>query len=146
MSDTIEVAEDEMFEDVALRHISFPPTFSAFTYGGDVNGYELCLESSGRTVNSENLSRSFTRGLCVVRFPRRRTVEEVARDVVTAYAISEFHEGLEFVKVDGQRLAEPHPDPGEEEHWAWLVRRMSRVTKDYCETWPVGSRREFPHP
>jgi hypothetical protein len=43
---------------------------------------------------------------------------------------------VEFVRLDGERLASPHPDPFEDEVWDWLARRVGRVARDYIVTFP----------
>lgn len=64
-----------------------------------------------------------------------RTPEQFAVVVTAAMLVNSAHEFMEFVRVDGNRVFNPHPG-GHEEQWEWLQRRMERVLRDY--------RREFP--
>lgn len=59
----------------------------------------------------------------------------LAVELVTLTALAALHEGLEWVRVDGEQLAEPHP-VNESEMWEWLQRRVRRVVKDYIKTFP----------
>jgi len=62
----------------------------------------------------------------------------VALDAITAVAVRAPHEGFEWVKVDGQRMATPHPEgDAEEESWQLLTDAIGKAVKEYAERWPV---------
>lgn len=64
----------------------------------------------------------------------------MARSIIAALAVGALHEGLEWVMVDGQRLAEPHPDynNNDPQVWDWLYDRMMRLISDYEKRWPAA--------
>lgn len=70
--------------------------------------------------------------------------ERLAKAMVVAETIQAFHEALEWTKVDGRRLADPHPpvggDPerGEDyQMWDWLVTELGALLDTYIERWPA---------
>jgi hypothetical protein len=65
-------------------------------------------------------------------FAEPYTPDHVAEQIVAALAASGLHEGLEWVMIDGERLAEPHP-MNEDEMWDWLMERMTALVQEYRE-------------
>ncbi len=55
--------------------------------------------------------------------------------------VDTFHELTEFVTVDGQRIAESHPEGGE--NWEWMYDQLRRVVDRYVERWP-GPAKDSP--
>jgi len=68
--------------------------------------------------------------------PKRESEIDIAIDLWAARATSEFHEILEFMQLNGERLAIPHPKP-EEEMWKWVYGRMRRLAVDYMKRYPI---------
>jgi len=61
---------------------------------------------------------------------------DVALSIVAARATSEFHEELEWVRFEGNLLADPHPE-NEGEAWSWLYGRMKEMAVEYAERFPT---------
>jgi len=118
-------------------HISLPPEFSWTSY--DVEGpcavVWLGAEEVPDVVDPDGFGFP---GDIVLPFPRREWLGGVALDAITAVAVRALHEGFEWVKVDGQRMATPHPEgDAEEESWQFLTDAIGKVVKEYAERWPV---------
>lgn len=91
-----------------------------------------------------------SRGLSIV-FPekavrslRRDEVRTLAEVYATVVAVDALHEAFEWVKVDGERIAEPHPggplSGPEWAMWDWLASGALDVVTEYQRRWPVGPR------
>ena len=65
--------------------------------------------------------------------------------MVAADVVDRFHEAIEFIAVDGKRLAEPHPDPanGDSEAMEWMADHFLALVKDYARRYPVGCSTKF---
>lgn len=66
---------------------------------------------------------------------RCRTPEQLAVVATAAVVVNELHEAMEFVKVDGDRVFNPHPYG--DEQWEWMQRRVERLLADYRRTFPT---------
>lgn len=66
----------------------------------------------------------------------------IARHAIVCMGISGFHEAMEVIRVDGVKLAEPHPKGGgsakEIEMWEWLQKEFLYVLDTYIDRYPVG--------
>lgn len=62
--------------------------------------------------------------------------DRLAVNVIAALAIAGMHEGLEWVRANGQQIAEPHPDDPDF-MWDWLQRRMVDLVEDYRAEFPI---------
>jgi hypothetical protein len=69
----------------------------------------------------------------------------LARAFVVAETIQALHEALEWVTVDGHRIADPHPV--DEDHvWDWLVTEVGRLVDTYAQRWPADPTAGCTHP
>lgn len=69
------------------------------------------------------------------------TAIDAARHVAAAALAATLHEALEWVTVDGRRLADPHPSIGHgegEDQWTWMLDRMLDVLDEYEAKWPAS--------
>lgn len=116
-----------------------------------VDGTHLAIESDAQRPNAyidECRDRgrprdTFPHGISL-EFGRDITApEDTAHALVVADTIQAFHEALEWVTVDGQRLADPHPER-EDDMWDWLVTQISRVAHEYAQRWPAPANRTDP--
>lgn len=67
------------------------------------------------------------------------SAEESAKELIAMMALWGFHEALEFIKLDGERLANPHPEyagDGDEEMFDWLKGKMLEVLEEYMQRYP----------
>lgn len=58
----------------------------------------------------------------------------VARDLAATVLVNAMHEVLEFVQIDGKRIANPHPV--HEEQWESMHEWMRMAIDAYAESWP----------
>lgn len=72
--------------------------------------------------------------------PGPHTPESWAVHLVASLAVAGLHEALEWVKVDGRRLADPHPQD-EEEMWEWVIRQATCLVRDYMNRYPAEGER-----
>lgn len=77
-------------------------------------------------------------------FRARRSMEptptEVAKAIIVATAVAGLHEALEWVRVDGHQLADPHPwCDGQDQMWDWVGARMLRILNDYIDRYPEST-------
>ncbi len=76
--------------------------------------------------------------------PAREDTKDVAIDYASILLSQEFHEILEWVKVDGLPLAQAHPELDAEgfitgdsySYWTWLQDRFRQVVLDYMDEFP----------
>lgn len=63
----------------------------------------------------------------------------VARALTIADISQHVHETLEWVKVDGRRLADPHPGgDSEDAMWDWLTEQVADLIDAYAARWPAA--------
>ena len=69
------------------------------------------------------------------------TSDHIAEQLVAALAAGALHEGLEWILVEGRRLAEPHPPEenllGEDNLWDWLVGEIVTLVREYRKRYPM---------
>lgn len=63
------------------------------------------------------------------------SVEDAARAVIAGTLAATFHEAIEWVTVDGQRVANPHP--AGDKQWEWVMERMLEIVDNYADKWPA---------
>lgn len=70
----------------------------------------------------------------------------VARALIVTETIQALHEAMEWVTVDGRRLADPHPvtEDGREDNamWDWLVEQVGGVLDAYAARYPLPADAE----
>jgi hypothetical protein len=78
---------------------------------------------------------------------------ELAIDFIAIFLSWQLHEMFEWVKVDGKRIASPHPETwsktelipdktpnGEIDkfgYWNWSIDELRKVVKSYCQRYPT---------
>lgn len=83
--------------------------------------------------------------------PNRDNPRDVALDFMSLSAASYFHELLEWVTIDGELLAIPHPendmeppfpkgDKDDFAYWNWLTLGFRRTIVAYCRRYPKTKR------
>lgn len=106
----------------------------------------LSLRSSFRRPNAyadtvPGAPGSFPHGIELEFGRDLRDPVELAKALVVAETTQAFHEALEWVTVDGRRVADPHPqgDDGAEryEMWDWLRAQLDDVLGRYRERYPA---------
>jgi hypothetical protein len=68
------------------------------------------------------------------------TPDHIAEQLVAALAVGALHEGIEWVHINGDRLAEPHPADEHEESgglWDWLMSEMVPIVQEYRKRYPL---------
>lgn len=100
---------------IGIDHISTPPTVDA--NGSDQIGFDFLQTGWLDSIPGDGKS--------------------VGKHLVAAFLTNALHELIEFVRVDGERLAAPHPP--QEDQWAPTHEWMLMVVEAYIEGWPVRS-------
>lgn len=67
------------------------------------------------------------------------TVDDIPRLIAMSHIVFQTHEAFEFTRRDGQRVAEPHPDPDESDMWTWLCDQALALVDGYAKQWPAES-------
>lgn len=73
--------------------------------------------------------------------PAPKDGRDAAVVVWASRATSEFHEILEFTKLNGKSIARAHPVE-EYEMWKWLYAKMYALANEYVERYPMGEQDE----
>lgn len=60
------------------------------------------------------------------------TREELARRLVTAILVDTFHETIEFLRLDGKRMAMAHVPS--DATWEWMTERFEKLVAEYLDT------------
>ncbi len=89
---------------------------------------------NGDTCKRESFPNSIT-----LYSPKRETAREVAIDFIACLMVQEMHEGLEWTTVDGERLAETHPEfhGGDFKYWDEMREDLTKVVKRYIRKHPL---------
>lgn len=123
-------------EDWVALPIKLQPGFSAAVHEGA--GIDVSSLEDVKDAYDPKGKRTFPNSIYLDLGIDLPTHESVAVEIWAARAVSEFHEILEFIEVDGQRLAEPHPGGWTEtEMWAWLHECMSALATEYIKRYPI---------
>lgn len=132
---------DPVEADIQLR-----PGFGAHVYPDGPKTFFISVEGQHRSPNAcykpdeprewYERSKTFTSGIDL-NAPDLKSEEDLAVALLISRIVSEIHEEIEFTKLRGKRLAEPHPTGADTEVWDWLYRRVGRVVKDYIREFPV---------
>ena len=73
------------------------------------HSYTLVL-SEGPFINSDDCTNFVPGGICVDFNHHPESLTELAIDIIASQMVKGFHEGLEWITIDGKRLAPPHPE------------------------------------
>jgi hypothetical protein len=119
-----------------LEGISLPPEITAVWAEADEHdaGYHLLLSAADQPdveVEGELVAGGVS--AYIPDTPRSRN--GLAVDIMTALTVRAFHEAVEWVKVDGLRLANPHPE-ATDYMWEWLASRLREVVEEYINAFP----------
>lgn len=140
---------DPIEADIKLR-----PGFSAHVYPDGAKSFFISVVGEHRSPNAcyrkppawpegdtrqwYERSDTFTSGIDLMA-PDIKNEDDLAIALLVARIVSEVHEEIEFTKLRGQRLAEPHPTGADIEVWDWLYGRVEQLVQDYIVKFPIES-------
>jgi hypothetical protein len=131
--------------DELLKRVSLPPGVTVeddYNAEGSPKTEFLVVSCEPERILCPYTGRSFFNKINL-EFKRSRTPRQLAENVVVALVVQQLHEALEWVKVDGERLADPHPenrdeDPADlDELWNTLCSDVRRVLRRYARRYPA---------
>lgn len=128
------------------RHpdIRLPPGFDAFVSEvsyGDPNKVHVDMSATHDVENAfydpdnRHSPERWGDGI-TLNVPTPTNDRDLAISLATCRAVSEFHETLEWVMVNGERLADGHPED-EGEMWDWLADKIRNLYLEYIERYPL---------
>lgn len=96
---------------------------------------------TGSVVDSTDHSiRSEDGGTLRLLLDRIDSDRDVAAQLIAAEALWAFHDGLEFVHIDGEQFANPHPgylEEADSEMFGWLLGKMTDLVEEYAKRYPT---------
>jgi hypothetical protein len=95
--------------DKAYDHITVHPEVHDWWVSIWDGGYTLCIEEEA-IPNADTDEWVVPGGVCVNLPYCPEDNIELAQNLVAAKMFEALHEGLEWIRVDGERLADPHPE------------------------------------
>jgi hypothetical protein len=96
-------------------------------------GYEDSADEDGNDIYAQ---LAFQMGWLGI--DRPATDVEVIKVGIAVILMDTLHECFEFANIDGERVADPHPEEeGEQESWSLMMKGFLDVIDTYCEKFPL---------